>query len=328
MARKTASKSRSKTASKPSSKAQPAAVQTSRARAPEAVPEAAPATAHDRASIATSQHIALKQCRHGWFMYNLNDSIVGMAIDRYGEWCEGELGLLAPLLRPGRVVIDVGAFIGTHTVFFAKQVGPAGHVYAIEPQRHTFHMLCGNVALNSLKNVTCLPCIAAAVPGEQKIAMYNPDLVQNFGGARVSLLPNGETVSAIRIDDLPLSRCDLIKIDTEGMEPDVLAGARKTIERFRPVVYCENNTIEKASVTIDAVAALGYSAWWHISSYYNPHNFFGNRENLFANYVPESNILCTPPGAKIVVEGLMPVEGRTDNWQKALQRMRAGPAVG
>jgi hypothetical protein len=130
----------------------------------------------------------------------------------------------------------------------------------------------------------------------------------------------------LKIDDLELPRCDLIKIDVEGMEPDVIAGARRTIERFRPVIYCENNTLDKTAGTIAAIGNLGYRAWWHISSYYNPDNFFGEKENLFARFVPESNMLCTPPNAKIVVEGLIPVEGADDNWQKALDRIRRGAA--
>ncbi|MEX2201788.1 MAG: FkbM family methyltransferase [Dongiaceae bacterium] len=257
-------------------------------------------------------------------MINRNDRIVGLALDRYGEWCEGELALLAPLLRPGRVVVDVGAYIGTHTVFFAQKVAPGGHVYAIEPQRAPFQLLCGNVALNALTNVTCLPGMAAAEAGERRIAMPDPLIAQNFGGHRAMQFESGDKVRVLKIDDLELPRCDLIKIDVEGMEPDVIAGARRTIERFRPVIYCENNSLDKTAGTIASIGELGYRAWWHISSYYNPDNFFGEKENLFARFVPESNMLCTPPNAKIVVEGLVPVEGPNDNWQKALERMRRG----
>jgi FkbM family methyltransferase len=270
-----------------------------------------------------NRHIALKQCRHGSFMYNLNDRMIGVALDYYGEWCEGELALLAPLLRPGRVVVDVGAYIGTHTVFFAKKVAPSGHVYAIEPQRHPFQMLCGNVALNALTNVTCIPGMAAAEAGERRITLHSPMVAQNFGGNRALPVPKGEKVPVIRIDDLDPPRCDLIKIDVEGMESDVLAGARRTIERFRPVVFCENNSVSNSVATIKAVQDIGYRSWWHISSYFNPDNFFKEKKNIFTQCLPEANMLCTPPEAKIVIEGLTAVEGPDDNWKKAFDRMRA-----
>ncbi|MEX1108933.1 MAG: FkbM family methyltransferase, partial [Dongiaceae bacterium] len=271
--------------------------------------------------MMTNQHIALKQCRHGSFMYNLNDRMIGAALDCYGEWCEGELALLAPLLRPGRVVVDVGAYIGTHTVFFAKKVAPGGHVYAIEPQRHPFQLLCGNVALNALTNVTCIPGMAAAEAGERRIAVHSPTVVHNFGNNRALEVPKGETVRVIRIDDLDLPRCNLIKIDVEGMESEVLAGAHLSIERFRPVIYCENSTVTNSAATINAMREIGYCAWWHISSYFNPDNFFKEKENIFARFVPEANMLCTPPEAKIVVEGLTAVEGPEDDWKKALGRL-------
>ena len=73
--------------------------------------------------------------------------------------------LLQHFIEPGMDVIDVGANIGTHTLFFAAAVGPQGSVVAIEPQRVVDHMLTANVALNSLLNVVTLHTACGAEPG-------------------------------------------------------------------------------------------------------------------------------------------------------------------
>src|SRR5690242_661708 len=91
--------------------------------------------------------IRLKQCRHGRMIYNTNDIYVGRSLDLYGEYSEGETEVFAQLVNAGDVVVEVGANIGTSTVWFGKHVGPAGAVVALEPQRIVFQILCANVAL-------------------------------------------------------------------------------------------------------------------------------------------------------------------------------------
>jgi len=77
----------------------------------------------------------LKSCRHGDMIFNVHDQHIGRSLDLYGEWAESELELLALFIKPGDVVVDVGANIGTHAVFFAQRAGATGLVYAFEPQR-------------------------------------------------------------------------------------------------------------------------------------------------------------------------------------------------
>ena len=95
-----------------------------------------------------------KDCRHGRLMYLLNDAYIGRSLDVYGEYSEGEIDLFRQLLRPGDVAIDVGANIGALTVGMARLVQPGGAIVAFEPQRTIFDILCNNLRLNSLANVT------------------------------------------------------------------------------------------------------------------------------------------------------------------------------
>lgn len=95
----------------------------------------------------------LKPCRHGDMLFLRRDQYVGRSLERYGEFSELEGELFGQLLRPGHVVVEVGANIGAHTVHLAKLVGAGGTVFAFEPQRVIFQILCANVALNALFNV-------------------------------------------------------------------------------------------------------------------------------------------------------------------------------
>lgn len=130
----------------------------------------------------------------------------------------------------------------------------------------------------------------------------------------------GDDVETITIDSLELKSCRLIKIDVEGMEPEVITGARATIAAHRPILFVENNTIDKASPTIAAILDAGYRAWWHLALYYNDFNFFGNPENVFAKYHPEANLLCMPNCVDPNIPDLIECTGINDNWRLALDR--------
>jgi FkbM family methyltransferase len=269
--------------------------------------------------LIENQHIAVKQCRHGLFAYNLNDLYIGRSLDAYGEWCEAELSVLFQVLKPGGVAVDIGANIGTHTVALAKHVTSNGVVVAVEPQRLTYQLLNANVALNALVNVQCLNVVAGDASGRMRIPTLNPAFEGNFGALKAEGHTEGELVDMIRIDDIGLARCNLMKIDVEGMEARVLAGARKTIKSHRPVLFVENNSETGSPATLKALDDLGYTCWWHVASYYNPANYFGNPERLWGEY-REANVLCFPKEATVNAVGLWPVENADDTYVKALQR--------
>ena len=86
-------------------------------------------------------------------LYNEHDIYIGRSLDLYGEFSEGECDVFRQLIQPGWTVLELGANIGSHTVFLAKRVGPSGRVIAFEPQRIVFQTLCANIALNNLLNV-------------------------------------------------------------------------------------------------------------------------------------------------------------------------------
>lgn len=264
--------------------------------------------------------IAVKRGKRGIFIFNRNDTFVGRSLDLYGEWCDSEIVLLQRFLKPGDTVVDVGANIGTHTVALASAVGEAGSVLAFEPQRLSFQLLCGNVAINCLTNVQCRQQAVGEANGVAKIPAFSPYQSRNFAAVALGTGAQAEDVELVTIDSLGLKSCRLIKIDVEGFEPEVIRGARATIAEHRPLLFVENNTIDGASRTIAAILDAGYSAWWHLALYYNASNFFNNRENVFAKYQPEANLLCLPDKRDPGIPELIACVGLNDNWKSALNR--------
>jgi len=124
------------------------------------------------------------------------------------------------------------------------------------------------------------------------------------------------------IDDLKLKKCNLIKIDVEGMETKVIDGAEDTIENHKPIIYTENNRKEGSEELLATLFEFEYQCYWHVSDYYNPKNFFKNKENIFKSLVPEVNVLALPKSEKVKNKDLIKVKNEKETWEDAIKRKR------
>jgi FkbM family methyltransferase len=246
--------------------------------------------------------LAIRRCRYGTMMYLGRDRYIGRSLTEYGEYSEGEIELFRQCLGPGDVALDVGANLGAHTLALARIVGPSGTVFAFEPQRILFQILCGNVALNELANVHALPVALGRAAGRAKVPALDYHGASNFGGVSLGAA-HGEDVPVVPLDQLEVSRAKLIKIDVEGMELDVLAGAKATLARCRPILYVENDRAHKAEALVAQLQEDGYRMWWHTPPLYNPANFLANPHNVFGN-VASFNMLCLPREMATHVQGM------------------------
>lgn len=263
--------------------------------------------------------------RHGTLYYPRADAHVGRALARYGEWAAQELALLGSVLEPGHVAVDVGAYVGTHALAFARAVGPGGRVVALEPQRLPFQTLCANLVVNGVSWVDARRAAAGAEPGELFVPEVDLGAPANFGGARLGGGGAGERVHVLALDALELPALRLLKVDAEGMELAVLRGADATVRRCAPVLYVENNDAARSRALIEHLLALDYSLYWHFSPFFSPHNFAGEREDVFGGLV-DANMLCV----RAALPGLLPVSGPEDTAEAALARLHearggAGP---
>jgi FkbM family methyltransferase len=137
---------------------------------------------------------------------------------------------LAELMPPpGGVAVDAGAFIGRHALAYARAVGRAGRVVAVEPLAANFRLLEANVRLNGYEQVRCLRCALGSKTGEAWLAYER----ETSTASMMRDLPHRERVAQRTLDDLlaelGIAQIDVLKIDVEGAELDVLAGSTRTL---------------------------------------------------------------------------------------------------
>ena len=232
----------------------------------------------------------LKDTEDGTLLYNCNDTYVGKSIEAYGRYQLEELKVFDKFVQSGDTVLDIGANIGTHTLWFANKVGSKGSVIAFEPQRLIFQTLCANMALNSIINVDCKQLGVGYAKRLVTVPVLDPLKENNFGGLFIDGHSEGEPVAICRVDDIGLARCDFIKIDVEGMEPEVLQGAMNTIVKCRPVIYLELDREENVHFLQIFLEELRYEADRHNPPLHSP-DYKG--ENVFGEEVSQ-NVLAIP----------------------------------
>ena len=204
--------------------------------------------------------------RYGMMIVNHNDAYeseglvcgVGHELLETGQFAQNELDHLAQLIglcAPDPVILDIGANIGVHTLFFSELAGPRGRVHAFEAQRIVYQMMMGNLALNSIENVHGYGVAVGRAPGTLKLPPVDYAKPWNFGGMGLvtespdpqfahgtperAAADRNEIIPVVTLDSLNLGRVDFIKIDVEGMEEDVLRGAARTLDVSRPLIQAE-----------------------------------------------------------------------------------------
>lgn len=242
----------------------------------------------------------IKKTRYGYFVYNKNDKYIGRAIDLYGEYSQHEIELFDQIIKPGQTVLDIGANLGAFTLFFAQKVGIKGKVHAFEPQPFIFQALCANMALNNIMIAKCHWCGLSADAGEALIPGFDYSQENNYGGLSLDLFNQGDPVEIRTLDSFNLKACDFVKIDVEGMESDVLKGGAVTIEKFKPILFIENDRKDKSDELIRLLSKWGYNLYWYNPPLYNEKNYFENYENIYGNTVTK-NMLCLPEGSDFEV---------------------------
>lgn len=151
-----------------------------------------------------------------------------------------ELAAVRRLLRPGDAVVVVGAHVGLYTIVCAQRVGVTGAVHAFEPIPANHAALERNVALNRLSNVTLNRSAVGREAGSIVLGLHPPD---GRGRAAAAFFALDAPREQVQVPMVSLSeylgaigtpRVRLVKIDVEGMEPDVLQGLEPVLQSAPP----------------------------------------------------------------------------------------------
>jgi len=203
-------------------------------------------------------------------MISRNEEFMSWLVETYGEYIDAEVDVFRLFVQPNSLALDIGANCGLHTLALAG-LAHRGTVFAVEPQRLAFQMLCGNLALNGVYNVDAARVAVGATQALIKVPTINPFLVCNTGGMRMDpVSDNGDVTQMDTVDHAGLPPFDFMKIDVEGMEVDVLAGAVKSIAEYKPVVYLEFEWNRPR--IMETLKEAGYVAYRHAARYFRRDN--------------------------------------------------------
>lgn len=187
-----------------------------------------------------------------------DDDHIGKVVAESGAFYEEEMLVdLAGLLHKGECVIDVGANIGNHSIFFAAIAGC--RVHAFEPNAEALDYLAHNVRVNALEaDVTIHSIAVGATQGHVRLSATKEG---NLGATRFAVLDEGQGIPMTTLDaEFLRDDVSLVKIDAEGMDFDVLLGAAALLRRRQPIIAIECQTIGEFADVQTWLSEYGYVA--------------------------------------------------------------------
>jgi FkbM family methyltransferase len=191
-------------------------------------------------------------------------------------------------IRPGSTVIDAGAAIGDHTIFYLGAVGPTGTVYAFEP--HPIQYAC---LTRNCPKARCYPQALGDTSGTVHL-FHEPDIVAGSRLIDPQLQWPMSSCERVTLDSVVEDKgnVSLLKIDVEGCEPEVLRGAREIIKESQPVIWFEQNpeALQRQGHSIDEVRDLIAELGYHVVRFYPD----GSSWNGSPDQKSQCDILCSP----------------------------------
>ncbi len=162
---------------------------------------------------------------------------------------------LQPYIKKNAVILDIGACIGNHSIYWALKAN-AKRIYSFEPVKETFRILKKNVELNNLNDKIKIFNIGLSDKKTNgSISFYNHN---NIGSTRIKQNTDGNLLLN-KLDNIKIEEntVDFVKIDVERHELEVLQGARETLIKYKPAIFVETFPDKKPKVH-EYLTNLGY----------------------------------------------------------------------
>ena len=167
---------------------------------------------------------------------------------REGQFENAEYSFVDRFLRPGMIVLDIGAHHGFYTLLASKRVGPQGKVFSFEPSPRERKALLRHVKINRCRNVTVEGLALGSESADAELFVVQGAQTGcnslRKPAADVAGVLSPALVHVVRLDDWlasqKLEKIHFIKLDVEGGEREVLKGAQALLQRRpRPVILAE-----------------------------------------------------------------------------------------
>jgi FkbM family methyltransferase len=178
-------------------------------------------------------------------------------------------------VKPGDVVLDIGANIGAHTLPLARLVGDKGRVIAFEPTDYAMQKLLANIALNPslAQRIEAHQVMLVAGSGDAlETGLYSSWPLVARGNVHKKhqgrlMATTGATSSTLDqwVKTCHVDKVDFVKLDVDGHEYSVLAGGIRTLGQYKPIILMElepclyNDEPAHFDGLLQVVGDLGYS---------------------------------------------------------------------
>lgn len=168
--------------------------------------------------------------------FPFSNSVLGLNFFIYKTLYLEECKRFIDLVQEGNTVVDIGANVGFLAIPAAQKV-KTGNLVAVEAHPRTFGLLKENIQKNQLSNIKYFNLAVGEKAGEISFSDFSNDdinhVVANGKGIKIKMITLDELLEPITGDKI-----DILKIDVEGYEKFVLAGAKKTLNKTS-IVYIE-----------------------------------------------------------------------------------------
>ena len=188
--------------------------------------------------MLSSHYLHFEHCGESitLFLPNADDDFVQKCMCQNKTFWEiRQLNIAKKFFPKNGFFIDVGAYVGNHSVYAAKFFG-AKKIFAFEPQRAIIPILKENISLNFIDDKFQL--FPIALTERAQTMSVSRILPGTRAGTAYSYDAHGEIIG-MPLDAYKIPCVDMLKIDVEGEEISVLRGAAKTIQRSHPVIWLE-----------------------------------------------------------------------------------------
>lgn len=219
---------------------------------------------HNNANMLPSHFIRFEHCGEfiAFYLPDADHDFVQRCMYRNKTFWEiRQLKIAKKCFPQNGFFVDVGAYVGNHSVYAAKFFG-AKKIYAFEPQEAIIPILKKNISINRIDDkIEFFPVALTEHVQKMSISRILPG---TSAGTAYGCDACGKTVG-IPLDAYEIPCVDMLKIDVEGEEISVLRGAVKTIQRAHPIIWLEICSQNSLAVIQSFLQNYGYEYYKLIS---------------------------------------------------------------
>lgn len=170
-------------------------------------------------------------------------SLIGLGLKGTNQ--KEEIVQMKKIIKPGDIVLDIGANFGFHAILFSQFVGKKGRVHSFEPIKKMCADIKSHLKLNMVDNNIFVNNVGLGSKIEKLKIFYYPELGTGLASLKKYWIgkPVEETISLITLDSYikkrGIKKIDFIKCNVEGSEFIVFQGAKETLKKFQPPIMFE-----------------------------------------------------------------------------------------